>query len=182
MEKLKKRNKLRHEEYYDMVELFDTLYQQNVNKNNFYRLTELMCSEDNIRLAYRNIKRNTGSNTSGTDGLTIKDIENTNISTVISKIQQMFRYYKPGIVRRIYIPKANGKVRPLGIPTIWDRIFQQCILQILNPIMEAKFHNHSYGFRDNRSTHHAVARMNFLINQGGLHNALMWTSKASSIM
>ena len=64
------------------------------------------------------------------------------------------------------------KLRPLGIPTIWDRIFQQCILQILEPICEAKFHKHSYGFRPNRNTHHAKARLEFLINQSGLHHCV----------
>ena len=64
------------------------------------------------------------------------------------------------------------KLRPLGIPTIWDRIFQQCILQVLEPICEAKFHKHSYGFRPNRSTHHAKARFEFLINQSGLHHCV----------
>ncbi len=121
-----------------------------------------MKSEENIRLAYRNIKSNKGSKTAGTDGLTIKDIQEMNIDSVISSIQEMFVWYKPKTVRRTYIPKPNGDERPLGIPTIWDRLFQQCILQILEPVCEAKFHNHSYGFRPNRNTHHAIARMNTL--------------------
>jgi RNA-directed DNA polymerase len=131
-----------------------------------------MSSNENIRLAYRNIKRNTGSKTAGTDKLTIKDISHLSVEEVISKIQSMFQLYKPQKVRRVLIPKANGKQRPLGIPTIWDRIFQQCIVQVLEPICEAKFHKHSYGFRPNRNTHHAKARFEFLINQAGLHHCI----------
>lgn len=165
----KKRKKLRHSEYYGMQETFDNLYARSKNGNNFYNLIEIMKSEDNIRLAYRNIKRNTGSKTAGIDGLNIQVIEQLTISDVIYKIGKMFDKYKPQAVRRVLIPKDNGDFRPLGIPTIWDRLFQQCILQILEPIAEAKFHNHSYGFRPNRSTHHAIARMNFLVNKNKLH-------------
>ena len=69
-----KRKKLRHNEYYSMQDCFDTLYAQSVSGHHFYDLTELMSSEENIRLAYRNIKRNTGSKTAGIDNLTIEDI------------------------------------------------------------------------------------------------------------
>lgn len=161
---MKKKRKLRHSEYYDCQTMFDELYQQSLNNNNFYHLLEKASLKDNICLAYRNIKNNTGSNTEGTDGLTIKNIKHLTTDEVVSKIQSMFEKYEPGKVRRVLIDKPNGDKRPLGIPTIWDRIFQQCILQVLEPICEAKFHNHSYGFRPNRSTHHAIARMNFLIN------------------
>jgi RNA-directed DNA polymerase len=131
-----------------------------------------MSSNENIRLAYRNIKRNTGSKTAGTDELTIKDISHLSVEDVIETVQTMFNKYEPQKVRRVLIPKTNGKLRPLGIPTIWDRIFQQCILQVMEPICEAKFHKHSYGFRPNRSTHHAKARFEFLINQAGLHHCI----------
>ncbi|MFF2879527.1 group II intron reverse transcriptase/maturase, partial [Gottfriedia sp. NPDC057991] len=155
-----------------MQTCFDILYAQSVSGHHFYDLTELMCSEDNIRLAYRNIKRNTGSKTAGTDKLTIDDIINLSVTEVIEKVQAMFRRYEPQTVRRVFIPKGKGKTRPLGIPTIWDRIFQQCILQILEPICEAKFHKHSYGFRPNRSTHNAKARFEFLINRVGLYHCI----------
>jgi RNA-directed DNA polymerase len=167
-----KRKKLRHNEYYNLQECFDNLYAQSVNGDKFYGLTELMSSNENIRLAYRNIKRNTGSKTAGTDKLTIKDISHLSVEDVVVKVQSMFQRFEPQKVRRVLIPKANGKVRPLGIPTIWDRILQQCILQMLEPICEAKFHKHSYGFRPNRSTHHAKARFEFLINQTGLHHCI----------
>ncbi|WP_325765392.1 MULTISPECIES: group II intron reverse transcriptase/maturase [Bacillus cereus group] len=133
---------------------------------------ELISDEQNIRLAYRNIKRNKGSNTAGIDGLIIKDIERLHVEDVVEKVKAMFSWYEPQTVRRVFIPKPNGDQRPLGIPTIWDRIFQQCILQVLDPICEAKFHKHSYGFRSNRSTHHALGRFKNLINIAGFSQCI----------
>jgi len=151
---------------------FDSLYAQSDNGQNFYGLLDLMQSDENIRLAYRHIKRNTGSKTAGYDGLTIEDIKKLSVLEVVSTIQQMFEHYRPQAVRRVFIPKANGKTRPLGIPTIWDRLFQQCILQVLEPICEARFYKHSYGFRPNRSTHHAKARFETLINRACLYHCV----------
>lgn len=120
--------------------------------------------EENIRLAYRNLKKNSGSMTAGVDGKTIEDIKSLKESTVISEVRRKLDDYKPQSVRRVFIPKPNGKQRPLGIPTIWDRLIQQCILQVLEPICEPKFHNHSYGFRPNRGSHHAISRCVSMIN------------------
>ena len=152
--------RLRAEEaYYDMTKVTDKLYAQSKNGNNFYKLYELIISENNILLAYRNIKRNTGSNTKGTDGKTVKDYADISVDELINIVRNRLANFQPMSVRRVFIPKTNGKERPLGIPTFEDRLIQQCIKQILEPICEAKFHPHSYGFRPLRSTKFAVSRM-----------------------
>lgn len=120
-------------------------------------------------MAYRNLKKNHGSHTPGTDKKTINDIEKLSDEQLISKIQEKFRWYRPQSVRRVEIPKGNGKVRPLGIPTIMDRLVQQCVLQVLEPICEAKFHEHSYGFRPNRSTGNAIAQAYKNMQMSHLH-------------
>ncbi|WP_420107064.1 group II intron reverse transcriptase/maturase [Bacillus cereus] len=155
-----------------MQEDLDKLYSKSQEGKYFKNLVKLMQSDKNIMLAYRNIKRNTGKNTPGVDGLTTKDIAKLPAEDIIKRIKDMFTHYKPKPVKRVWIPKPNGKERPLGIPCIWDRLFQQCILQILEPICEAKFHRHSYGFRPNRSASHAIARMSHLINQNGLYHCV----------
>ncbi len=157
-------NKLKFNEYYDIKKEYDTLYSLSQKGNNFYKLIEIITSEQNIRLAFRNIKNNKGSRTVGTDNLTIKDISVLSIDNVVKRVREMFNDYQPNSVRKVIIPKESGNKRPLGIPTIWDRLFQQCILQVLEPICEAKFHKHSYGFRTNRNCHHAVSRVVSLIN------------------
>lgn len=145
--------------YYDMTKVTDKLYAQSKNGNNFYKLYELVTSEDNILLAYRNIKKNTGSNTKGTDNKTVKNYANISMDELVNKVRSRLANFQPMSVRRVFIPKTNGKERPLGIPTFEDRLIQQCIKQILEPICEAKFHPHSYGFRPLRSTKHAISRM-----------------------
>ena len=145
-----KQSKLRHLEYYGMQETFDKLYASSKNSKIFTNLIEIIRSEENIKLAYRNIKKNAGSNTCGVDELTIKDIKMLTEREYIGTVRKKMSWYKPKAVRRVEIPKPNGKTRPLGIPTIWDRMVQQSILQVLEPICEAKFSKHSYGFRLNK--------------------------------
>lgn len=165
-----KKDKLRYNEYYDMQHIYDELYAQSKNGNNFYKLLEIIGSEQNICLAYRNLKTNSGSKTAGTDGLTIDDIKHLCDEDIIMKVRSSLDDYQPKSVRRVFIPKSGSdKMRPLGIPCIWDRLVQQCILQVLEPICEPKFHNHSYGFRANRSAHHALGRVTSLINISKYH-------------
>ena len=165
-----KKDKLRYNEYYDMQHIYDELYAQSKNGNNFYKLLEIVGSEQNICLAYRNLKTNSGSKTAGTDGLTIDDIKHLCDEDIIMKVRSSLDNYQPKSVRRVFIPKSGSdKRRPLGIPCIWDRLVQQCILQVLEPIYEPKFHNHSYGFRANRSAHHALGRVTSLINISKYH-------------
>ena len=165
-----KKDKLRYNEYYDMQHIYDELYAQSKNGNNFYKLLEIIGSEQNICLAYRNLKTNSGSKTAGTDGLTIDDIKHLCDEDIIMKVRSSLDNYQPKSVRRVFIPKSGSdKMRPLGIPCIWDRLVQQGILQVLEPICEPKFHNHSYGFRANRSAHHALGRVTSLINISKYH-------------
>ncbi len=126
-------------------------------------------SEANILLAYRNIKKNTGSNTKGTDGKTIASLAKLESKYLIELVKRKLENYQPQKVKRVEIPKPDGKTRPLGIPTISDRLVQQCILQVMEPICEAKFYKQSYGFRPLRSTKHAIARAYFLAQKANLH-------------
>ena len=155
----KKKSKLRNAEYYDIQQEFDELYKKSKKNCKFTDLLSIITSEENIKLAYRNIKKNHGSKTAGTDGKTIRDIEKWQTEKLINHIRKKLEYYKPQAIRRVEIPKPNGKKRPLGIPTIMDRLIQQCIYQILEPIAEAKFHERSNGFRPNRSTENAIAQV-----------------------
>ncbi len=152
-----KKSKIRYTEYYDLQDTFDGLYADSAQGKIFQNLMPLISSENNIKLAYRTIKGNKGSHTPGVDRRTIKNLASLSEEKFVRLIQKQFSWYKPRPVRRVEIPKPNGKTRPLGIPTIVDRIVQQCILQVLEPICEAQFSEHSNGFRPNRSTETAIA-------------------------
>jgi len=170
--KIKKKQKLRNNEYYNAQSIFDNLYQKSTENYKFKNLVEIITDERNIELAYRNIKKNTGSRTEGTNNRTIDDLKTENNSDLVQYVKKRLSNYSPHKIRRVEIPKPNGKTRPLGIPTIEDRLLQQCILQVLDPICEAKFHKHSYGFRTNRSTHHALAKCYHLIHFNKLYYAV----------
>lgn len=167
--KTKNVKKLRYAEYYNNQEQYDNLYQKSLDGETFTKLMKIITSEKNIALAYRNIKKNSGSKTPGSDGETIKDIEKFETEQVIKRVRNMLNNYHPRTVRRKDIPKPNGTTRPLGIPCIWDRLVQQCILQVLEPICEAKFFQGSYGFRPLKSAENAMNDVYRYINRSHLY-------------
>lgn len=165
----RKVQKLRNAEYYDFQAVQDKLYSQSEDNKVFTKLMEIILSEENICLAYRNIKKNSGSRTPGVDGKTIQNLAGWQETDLISYVRKRLTYYIPQPVRRVEIPKSNGKTRPLGIPTIMDRLIQQCIFQVLEPICEAKFHERSNGFRPCRSAENAIAQAYKFIQLSDLH-------------
>ena len=171
---------LRHAEYYGMQQTYDDLYAKSKNGELFPKLMDIVLSRENILLAYRNIKANSGSNTPGTDQLTIENIGCLSTEEIVDRVRRIVngkRGYCPKPVRRKDIPKPNGSTRPLGIPCIWDRLIQQCIKQVMEPICEAKFSNNSYGFRPGRSVEHAIGRAYQLMQLSHLHYVIEFDIK-----
>ena len=154
---------------YGLQEKLCNLYEQSRQGKQFRHLMKLVVSEENVVLAYRNICKNKGSFTAGADGKIITDIQKYPIQKVVQIVRNKLNVYQPKKVRRTYIDKGNGKQRPLGIPSIWDRLIQQCVLQVLEPICEAKFHERSNGFRPYRSAQNAIAQCYKMIQLQNLH-------------
>lgn len=167
--KLVKKQKLRNAEYYDMQKVFDGLYEKSDEGKIFTNLVDIIKSPENIKLAYRNMRKNSGSKTAGADKKTISDLNKWKERRLIEHVQKKLDWYIPQKVRRVEIPKDNGKTRPLGIPTIMDRLIQQCVLQVLEPICEAKFFERSNGFRPNRSAENAIAQAERMVQRMNLH-------------
>lgn len=170
--KIRKKQKLRNSEYYNMTNILDNLYAKSTDGEVFTKLMPLILSKQNIMLAYRNIKKNPGSKTPGVDKRNIEDVAKLSTESIINIVRKKLTNYNPKPVKRVDIPKPNGKTRPLGIPCIMDRVVQQCILQILEPICEAKFHERSNGFRPNRSAEHAISQCYRMIQCYNLHYAV----------
>lgn len=164
-----KKQKIRNAEYYDMQMAFDKLYADSVSGRQFRNLVELIQRPENIMLAYRNLRKNSGSKTAGVDKKTISDLNKWSDKKLINHVQRKLGWYVPNAVRRVEIPKDNGKKRPLGIPTIMDRLIQQCILQVLEPICEAKFFKRSNGFRPTHSAENAIAQAERMIQNIGCY-------------
>ena len=128
-------------------------------------LLEKVLSKDNLNNAYKQVYKNKGA--SGVDGVTVDELFSyikEHKEEILNQIRN--RKYKPQPVRRVYIPKENGKLRKLGIPSVIDRVLQQAIVQVLTPIYEKQFSNSSYGFRIGRNCEQAVIRALELFNDG----------------
>jgi RNA-directed DNA polymerase len=132
----------------------------------FYVLYDKVSLMHFLREAYRRVKANGGS--PGIDGESFTDIETYGLEPYLSEISAELknRKYKPSAVKRVYIPKANGQKRPLGIPTIKDRIVQMSCKLVIEPIFEADFEESSYGFRPKRSSKDAVMEIKNQLKQG----------------
>ena len=152
-----------------MQTAFDKLYADSVSGRQFRNLVELIQRPENIMLAYRNLRKNSGSKTAGVDKKTISDLNKWSDKKLVNHVQRKLDWYVPNAVRRVEIPKDNGKKRPLGIPTIMDRLIQQCILQVLEPICEAKFFKRSNGFRPTHSAENAIAQAERMIQNIGCY-------------
>lgn len=115
--------------------------------------------------AWLSVRRNKGA--AGIDKMSV-DVLDVYMPLHMDEIKQSIRrkQYKPSPVRRVFIPKPNGKQRPLGIPTVVDRVVQQATAQVLNRIYEPLFSEHSYGFRPNRSCHRAINQALDYLNAG----------------
>ena len=126
----------------------------NSNRQNEWMLERIL-SSDNLNRAYKKVKKNKGAG--GIDKMTTDEL----LGYLIEHRRELILSirngtYKPQPVRRVEIPKDNGKTRKLGIPTVVDRMIQQAIAQVIIPLFERKFSNNSYGFRPHRSTHDAL--------------------------
>ena len=128
-------------------------------------LLDKILEKENLNKAYKHVKANKGA--PGVDGVTVDEAyENITQNKEKWLHQIRKRTYKPQPVRRVQIPKENGKMRNLGIPTVFDRIIQQAIVQVLSPIYEEQFSETSYGFRPDRCCENAVIKALEYLNDG----------------
>lgn len=125
-------------------------------KRTFGILYDKVCSEMVVRTAFEQVRRNRGA--AGVDGITIESIEASGVERFLEELREELRQetYRPMPVRRVFIPKGDGKQRPLGIPRVKDRVAQAAVKLMIEPLFEASFRPNSFGFRPKRSAHQAI--------------------------
>nr|WP_243657347.1 group II intron reverse transcriptase/maturase [Chthoniobacter flavus] len=142
-------------------------------RERFYSLYGLISHPETVRAGWAQVRANRGG--PGVDGVSIEGIEKEGeeafVGELVKELQE--KSYRAGVVRRVHIPKANGKMRPLGIPNVRDRVVQAAVLLILEPIFEADFLECSYGFRPGRSAHEALEkiRQNLIHGRSSIYDA-----------
>jgi len=172
-----KHRQLQFEDYLQMVsaeqkEYAEVCGSQRITENNITNtnkqtegLLEQILTSENLNRAYKQVKRNEGAG--GIDGMQVDELLpflKENQKELVQSIRD--GKYHPKPVRRVEIPKENGKTRKLGIPTVVDRLIQQAITQVLTPIYEKQFSDNSYGFRPKRSAHDALRKCQTNITEG----------------
>jgi group II intron reverse transcriptase/maturase len=140
---------------------------ENDPNRRFDRILRLIANREWLAEAARMVLASSGARTPGTDGMDKQKLQvklDQHLDDLRTSLLE--ESYRPQPVKRIYIPKANGKLRPLGIPTLTDRIVQRAMLMAMEPIWESDFHRLSYGFRPERSVHHAVRTVRIQLQDG----------------
>lgn len=132
----------------------------------FYTLWDKVTRDDVLRNAYDRCRRNGGA--AGVDGVTFADIETHGVKTWLGNLRQelVAKQYSPAPLRRVWIPKSNGKLRPLGIPTIRDRVLQMACVLVIGPIFEADLLEEQYGFREGLDAKMAIRKVYFHLKFG----------------
>ena len=137
------------------------------SKRKFHALYDKISREDILLEAWKRVKTNGGAG--GIDGISIEDIESYGVEKLLAETRQELQEgrYRPKPVKRVFIPKTDGKRRPLGIPVIKDRIVQMAVKIVIEPVFEADFKENSYGFRPKRNAHQALEVIRKACNNGG---------------